>query len=430
MTGPPAREVVALVGDGVAGWTKHLAGTLRGRDIDPVAIILPGTAPIDWDAEVRTLPDVSDIEALEGAGRSLERDGLRLRGMLSCQDGLIGPVAHAAERLGLPHPALCGVDQAHDKYRTRVATSEVLPSPRFALMGDRAESGHVTDMVGLPAIIKPIAGTASQLVRRIETVAELTHAYDYLRARLGGDEAQASGSGSADCLVDPLTTFLVEEFVDGPEYSADIVVRDGEVGHVSLLKKFLVTPETFHEVGFRWPPGEGTDALWEFVDRVVEAVGLDECLAHIELVDGPDGPRLIEVNAGRMGGLLVAPLAYLTSGFDLAEEMISCAIGSRRPDRGEPMQVGAGAAALTVFMDRVGEVVQVPPSEPLAGIPGVVSAFPMCAVGQHVQTLDEQVPAYGLLVTGTADEVLLQDHYRRAAVHVGQSLVMVSDGRQ
>jgi D-alanine-D-alanine ligase-like ATP-grasp enzyme len=408
-------DIMVVVTDEGAGGVRHFARTIAGRGLSPVLITPPG--PDHWEAGwAQSFDDVLHVDNPYDWGTLVRvvreyAAGRRVRGIFSCYDGLMISTARAARSLGLPCPMIPGLERARDKNATRIWSQRAgLPTPPFALISSPYDAEKVAAEVGLPAIIKPVNGTASHLVRRVDTVEELAEAYVTLLQRVGVSFGRHYGQRFITAGVvgrhDPRQTFLVERYAEGIEYSVDIIVRQGIVDHIVLLEKFLVEPVTFHESGFLWPQpdlsAERESAIWRLVDETVHALGVDNSMAHIELIDTADGPVIIEVNAGRLGGLLVAPMAWAAVGVDLAEETVSLYLVEGPPPRAH-REGRVPIAGLTVFLPGAGEVRAIHGIEEVAGLPGVVDVMQMCSIGDTFPATDHEVPAVGVLVSGIQD---------------------------
>lgn len=423
MSGDGQGAVIVVTDEGLGG-VGYFARTICGRGLRPVLVTPPGPVhrQIQWSEafdDVLYLDDPYDWGTLVRTVRSAIAPGT-VRGMLSAYDGTLISAARAARSLGLPCPSVAGLERARDKHATRVWSERAgLRTPPFALMSGAEQAGEVVRKVGLPAIIKPLNGTASHCVRKVESTVELAQMYLELAARVGATfprhyQRQFVTFG-VDGRFDPRRTFLVERFVPGAEYSADIIVRQGQVECVVLLEKFLVDPVNFYEYGFAWPPAAPAArerAIRGLIEATVHTLGVDNAIAHVEVIDGPDGPVIVEVNAGRLGGLLIGPMAWHATGINLAEEQLSLALGegpAARERRGDVAPI----AGLTVFLPHAGRVDAVHGADQVAGLPGVSEVMPMCAVGDEVLLTDHEVPALGVLVEGQPDRRELAALYAR-----------------
>ena len=418
------QDVVIVVTDEGLGGVSYFARTIRSRGLRPVLITPPGPAhrEVQWHEvfdEILYVDDPYDWGTLVKTVRAAFAPGT-VRGMLSAYDGVVISTSRAARSLGLACPTVAGLERARDKHATRAWSERAgLPTPPFALMSGAEQAGEVVRKVGLPAIIKPLNGTASHCVRKIESTVELAQMYLELAARVGASfprhYRQQFVTFGVDGRFDPRRTFLVERFVPGTEYSADIIVRQGKVEHVVLLEKFLVDPVNFYEYGFVWPPAvpeEREQAIRGLIEATVHALGVDNAMAHVEVIDGPDGPVIVEVNAGRLGGLLVGPMAWHVTGINLAEEQLSLALGQGQAAREQRDDV-APIAGLTVFLPHAGRVDEIRGVDQVAELPGVIEVMQLCAVGDEAPLTDHEIPGLGVLVGGHLDRSELASLYAR-----------------
>src|SRR4029079_3946975 len=75
-----------------------------------------------------------------------------------------------------------------------------------------------------------------------------------------------------------------------------------------------------------YPPERDPAAAAETAVRAVEALGIDAGPWYVQVILGPDGPRIVEV-AARLGGGHDSELVKLTTGVDLARAAVLAAIG-------------------------------------------------------------------------------------------------------
>ncbi|MFB9906330.1 ATP-grasp domain-containing protein [Allokutzneria oryzae] len=111
--------------------------------------------------------------------------------------------------------------------------------------------------------------------------------------------------GSVNRLELPNTQVLVQELAEGVEYEVDTYSVDGAHGLVSVWR--YAKQRQGNRLGVYLsttvvPPGDEVIApLFAYVRRVLDAVGLRNGPAHVEVMLTPSGPRLIEVGA-RLAG--------------------------------------------------------------------------------------------------------------------------------
>ncbi|MEA5361537.1 ATP-grasp domain-containing protein [Amycolatopsis sp., V23-08] len=345
--------------------------------------------------------DVRDAPAVAEAIRARDPEP---GGVLTAAEGIIASTARVAELLGV---ARCPADVfvvAHNKFAVRKALAEAgLPGPPCALFADPADAAKVAEVVGLPAIVKPVNGAASTLVRLVSTVDELAAAYDLLATRL----PQSPDSRYHRTLpgsIDPLRVFLVEGLLQGPEYAVDVLIRDGVVEPVGIVDKTLIDERKF-ELGMVCPPldlpEERAAAIKAAVTDAVRALGLDCTCAHVEIIDDAQrGPTVVEVNAGRPAGGAQPALLKLATGIDVTAEAVSLALGTPPPARGAGLPVPVGY--LVVYADGAGRLVRVTGTGEVADLPEVLEVVTIVSPGQ-VLTGDQEVYAVNILAAGFAD---------------------------
>lgn len=423
-------DVVVLVAEVGSGAIGALAETARQLGCSPRLVLSDRTpAPVlarsaeVTDAVVQ-VPDVTDPAALAAAATGLA--GGRPAALLSWYDGTIVPAARAAELLGLPTAPWRPLQRCRHKYAARRALRAAgLTGPGFALLGGAAGAASVAAEVGLPAVVKPVNGSASSLVRRVATADELAAAYrefaDRSGAEMDGLYARTLVDPDTGEELDPTRTFLVEGQLSGAEYSAEVLVRpDGGVEHVALLDKFLIGDD-FFERGFCWPPldlpAAGRDRVLSTVDDAIRALGLRSTPAHVEVLDDPVlGPTVVEVNAGRAGGQLIGMMTSLGTGTDLRAEHLCLALGRPAPPRAAP-KLPPPLATMTIFGDRPGRLVRIDGLDALAEHPDVLLVVPVIQAGE-VLTTDHETFPLNVLVAGPTTRDELEQTYRELATAV------------
>jgi biotin carboxylase len=336
--------------------------------------------------------------------------------VITCTDSAMVATTRAAELLGVartPARIYAGVRNKYAARRTLAAAG--LPGPGFALLERAEDAAEVAERVGLPAVIKPVNGSGSCLVRVVRSADELADAYRLLAERLPGSMGglyERSFDG-----VDPKRAFLVEGRLDGIEYCIDVIIRDGVVEPLKLVSKPFMD-ETFFEHVFVCPPfdlpAQRADLIRERAIASVLALGLDNTVAHVELIDDAVvGPAIIEVNMGRPGGGLVSALNELTSGRNLFAECLAATLGEPSPPR-TPPKINIPLSYVVIFGTGSGRLVKIHGLDEVAALPEVLEVVPTVEPGQILSD-DHEILAVNLLVAGFFDADELATVYEDAA---------------
>ncbi|MGN7232821.1 ATP-grasp domain-containing protein [Priestia megaterium] len=115
------------------------------------------------------------------------------------------------------------------------------------------------------------------------------------------------------------TDILIEEFLDGPEFSVESVTVNSQTTVIGITKK-LVTPYPLSvEVGHDFPANLNANEEKEIrslVEQSLTVLGVDFAVTHTEVKLTNKGPRIVEVNA-RPGGDEIPHLVKAVTGIDL-----------------------------------------------------------------------------------------------------------------
>ncbi|MGW1992872.1 ATP-grasp domain-containing protein [Embleya sp. NPDC001921] len=318
--------------------------------------------PLDAMSAIDTI-DTLDPEAVVAAYR--DRD---LSGVIAFQDGFLLTAARLAQVLGLPGADPEGLRNCIFKDRTRERTAGIGREIAYAVVP--TGQTPATSPVGYPCIVKPAVGIGSYGVSLCHDDEQFADAVDeaIISYRATG------GAGDA------VPTALVEEYVEGGEFSGELLWDSAEsrwrlLGVTRTSR--MTPPPTRREIGhvFPWTFGGGVDPI--VADTLVawlEAAGHRMGGAHIEFRMDGNVPALIEINPRLAGGGLTE-LVRLTTGFDPID-------GYQRLCRGESVSFPEegrylGHAALyDLLTPKAGQVKEIDRPRRAEGIVEVASREP------------------------------------------------------
>ena len=318
--------------------------TARRLGFEP---ILLAAAPQRYSfADGTTVLDTAtdDLDNIYFVCRHLEGAG-QVCGLMSTSDYFVLPAAKVARRRRLPGPDPDAIALCRDKHAQRQALSRAgVPGPAFRRCITMTEVACAR--LEPPVVLKPVDGSGSVGVRLCRTYAEVEeHASELLEASVN-----ERGIPSAPGL-------LMEEFVEGPEYSAEVI--SGRV--VAITGKHLSQPPAFVETGHDVPPmyeAAAVDVIEQAMEQIVSALSLGDAPAHIEFRVSAGRIVPIEVNP-RVAGGHIATLVALATGVDLVEQVIRYYCGlpvSISTRAGTPASVRFQVAARSSVVVAVGGV--------------------------------------------------------------------------
>ncbi|WP_043221083.1 ATP-grasp domain-containing protein [Streptomyces sp. NRRL F-5193] len=295
-----------------------------------------GATVVDWH------PDAGVAGLLRLVEKAVAETGTAPSGVIAGFEYAVPEAAELARTLGLPAldaPAAEAVRQK-DVMR-RWCEERGVAHPRSIAVGPD-EAGPCP--LPFPVVVKPVDCGGSLMVSLCRDEEE------YARARAvvhdPGEEVKFHPN--------PRRTAVVEEYVEGPEFSLDGWV-DADGPHLaSVTSKFLSAPPDFFEMGHIATAPECSphgEVLERFARQVVAAFDLTVGPFHIETRIVRDrGPVLIEVGA-RLAGDNIPELVLAGPGVDLCAATADAARGLSH-DPGALSPVSAGLAFVTT--DRSG----------------------------------------------------------------------------
>ncbi len=259
---------------------------------------------------------------------------------------------------------------------------------------DEADLTIFADRHGYPFIVKPVDGTASLGVFRVETPEDAEQVWAQVQ-RLRGTRTDRVST------LFVLREFLIEEYVDGPEFSVESFSFAGRHVIVAITEKF-VDHRNFAELGHAVPARLDADAQERIrgsVRRFLDLVGLRDGVSHTEIRIGPRGPAIIESH-NRVAGDSITDLVFGAYGIDLVMYALGWPFGLvvELPDTPEPH---AGACA-RFLVGEPGRVESVDGVDEALQQPDVLVVRLSVKPGDTVQSLRDNWDRLGLVaVTGT-----------------------------
>lgn len=122
---------------------------------------------------------------------------------------------------------------------------------------------------------------------------------------------------------------LIEQFIEGPEFSVEIIVWEGKVNVIQVTDKKTTEAPHFVELGHNQPScfsEEIVAIVEEAAMKGVKAIGVDKCACHAEVKVQNGKAYLMEIGA-RMGGDFISTvLTRLSTGIDMVAAAIDCAL--------------------------------------------------------------------------------------------------------
>lgn len=239
--------------------------------------------------------------------------------------------------LGLPGPGREAVHRATHKGAMRRALRQAgVPCPDALQADGETAALDAAARLGGDLIVKPVCSSGGRGVTQVHADAGPLAILQAYRHAVQG----AAGGSSV----------MVERFVDGPEYSVEMLCHAEEAWVVAITEKLTSGAPHHVELGHR-QPAPLSDRLRECIHGVAtataRALGIRAAAAHLELKLTSDGPQVIECAARAGGGFIAGRLVPLTTGVDYAGACVDLALG-RSPTHAQAPAVPAAAVRFLV----------------------------------------------------------------------------------
>lgn len=321
----------------------------------------------------------------------------RTLGVLTFLDYPLLATIDLARRVGVPHADRDAIARCRSKDLTREAIGEGTDQPRHRVFDKGALPD--TSPVGYPCVLKPVDDSGSLGVTICADRAAFVAAVEVERRR----DTTARGFALSPRL-------LVEEYIDGPEFSAELICAEGRWHLLGITRKLMSPPPSAVCVGHVFPARFDDTTRRLIQDTVigwVTRVGLAFGAVHVEFRLGARGPVLIEINP-RLGGALITELMRHASGFDAVDYIMRQSCGLPLPAL--PQGADGAAALLYLHQDARGRVAGVTGSEALEQMSGVVE-YQLPRVGDAARPLMNDLDRLGHVMARGRDE----DHAMKIA---------------
>ena len=225
------------------------------------------------------------------------------------------------------------------------------PSPRSILTKDEDDAWYTfCNEFNINAILKPSRSSGSRGIAKVEKgISKEAFTVLYQRALNESRDHQV----------------LIEQFIEGPEFSVEVIVWRGEPHVLAVTDKKTTGAPHFVELGHSQPsvyPMEIQEKLKAGAIAGCKALGLTNCAAHCELKMQDGKAYLMEIGARMGGDFISTELTHLSSGIDMVGATIDTILGIK-PNL-EPVEAKHGVA-IRYFTPKPGRVHSISNTEAL-----------------------------------------------------------------
>ena len=290
-------------------------------------------------------------------------------------------MARVAKTLNLPFYSEDTAVWSTDKYQMKQRFIEGgVPCAKGRLISCIEEA----EDLNYPIIVKPRDNSGSRGVKICNTPTELKDSID--------EALQYSH----------LDSVLVEEVIEGPEYSIESLHYDGKSEVIQFTEK-KTTPFPYNvELGHKQPANLSDDIknqIREIISKIGTALKFENCPSHTELKVNERGIFVIETSPRLGGDYITSTLTPLSTGINMEDQLLHIALGEKVDTKTGRVNKASGVC----FFDLPeGKVVKINPEIAKVGSwPGIYAFNPKLKEGDIVGKITSSLNRYGeFIVSG------------------------------
>lgn len=296
-------------------------------------------------------------------------------------------MARVAEKYGFPFYSVETAQWSTDKYQMKQRFLEGgVPCARGRLIAKVEEANDLY----YPLIIKPRDNSGSRGVKLCRNKEELQEAMQ--------EALQYSH----------LDTVLVEEYIEGQEYSIEGLHYEGKSEVIQFTEKttteFPYNVELAHKQPANLTEKQKND-IRELVSRIANCMHFENCPSHTELKINERGIFIIETSPRLGGDYITSTLVPLSTGINMEDQLLSIALGEKVDTQTGRVEKASGVC---FFCLPEGVVKYIDPKmEEMVSWPGVYSFELKLKEGDEVHQITSSLNRYGEVIVKGEDRKMV-----------------------
>ena len=358
------------------------------------------------DAVCRDAVDAFEVvggQDFEGTCAVVEKYGIDAI-VTAATDKPLVMMARIAEKYGFPFYSVETAQWSTDKFQMK---------QRFMEGGVPCAKGRLVKSVNevedfeFPVIVKPRDNSGSRGVKLCRSKAEL----------------EASMSEAFE--VSKLDTILVEEFIEGPEYSIEALhyypndqqptakSQEPKAEVIQFTEKKTTEFPYNVELGHIQPANiseENQQKIRKIVSLIGKALHFENCPSHTELKINERGIFVIETSPRLGGDYITSTLTPLSTGVNVEDQLLHIALGEKIEIVHKQVQF----SGVRFFAFEEGrEIKHVPDAEFVKGWPHVVDFSFNLKEGDKVNRITSSLNRYGQLVLQAGNRDAIEEAFEK-----------------
>jgi len=297
--------------------------------------------------------------------------------------------AEVAEWLSLRTISSQAANNARNKDLARnLYEDHKVPSAKYKKVSSLDEAIQAAKKIRYPVVLKPTNCASSQGVYFIKNEEVLQESFDKIKR-----------FKKTYMDFDVRNEYLIEEYLEGPEFSVEFFLKEKEVLFSTVTEKVTSNLPHFVELSHTVPTSVKTNEIEEMTyvcKQALNAIGIDNGPSHVELKLTEYGPKIIEVNGRPGGDKIASELLYRTYGFDVFEATVNYYLNL--PIK-EDYQEGKATSIAYLTADRDGTISSIEGENEIACDKNVLKHQITVKVGDKVKIPKDSDDRLGYVIT-------------------------------
>ena len=299
-------------------------------------------------------------------------------------------MAKVAEYLKLPFFSLQTAINSTDKLLMKeLFVNNIIPCAK----GVRVQNIDELITINYPVIVKPRDNSGSRGVIYCKDKNEIANAIN---------EAMSFTKNN---------NVLVEEFIEGKEFSIESVHFQNETKVIQFTEKITTSLPYNVELGHNQPANLNSAQKFEIqklIKKIARAMGFTNCVSHTELKINENGIFIIETSPRLGGDYITSHLVPLSTGVNLEKQLINISLGLTPSI---DLKKKRAYSRIIYFSFKIGQLVvgEICPDTLMEIYPEIVLFDLRLEVGREIMPIKNSLNRYGeMILAGDSFEALLR----------------------
>lgn len=316
-------------------------------------------------------------------------------------------MARVAERLNLPFFSVETAEWSTDKLLMKQKFMEgVIPCAKGFLLNNLEElENHNLEY---PVIVKPRDNSGSRGVIYCNTKDEIESAVK--------EAFQFTNKESV----------LIEEFIDGKEYSIEAIHYKGETHVIQITEKITTDFPYNVEIGHIQPAELSAvhqDEIKSLVGEIAQSLKFENCASHTEVKINSKGIFVIETSPRLGGGFITSTLVPLSVGVNMEDILIDIAVNNDFQYL-KVIPIINKKSGIIHFELPVGVISAILNINELNELPNMYSWETTLTIGDNVKLMKNGIDRYGYAIFQTDTKKELEDSFSKCKAIVNKQIVV------